>query len=223
MRGAVLTMVLVGCAPPMTSHRNPAYPDAVETTLLLTPTDCFESVEVASGGEHVRRATDFGALASQRYNLRWARIGEVAPGIPQGLCRELTSEQAEHPTTWNAPRMPDVVKDLFAMTDVASVLVPVVSNEIVCAEKGDAPWIWGEAAYEDERGLVDCHESHLTFSAFLYGRDGQLLWKAVHRHTLEGPPDPDELAWLLVQQAPIGEPFTLGLPKAGEPERLPGE
>lgn len=222
MRRVLLSVALVGCAAP-TSHRNPAHPEPVATTLLLTPTECLASVEVAAGGEHVRRKTDYGSLAAQRFNLRWSRLGEVAPALPKTICREFTGEAARHPVTFDAPEMPDVLADLFAMADVESILVPVVSNEIACAEQDDTTWIWGEPAYEDERGLVDCHESHLTFSAFLFGRDGTVIWKGVHRHALDGPPDPDELAMPLIEQAPLGEPMTLGLPKAGAPPKLPGE
>ncbi|MEM9696092.1 MAG: hypothetical protein AAGA56_26345 [Myxococcota bacterium] len=225
MRGvAVLAVMLgLGCAEAQTSFRNPTSGEAPPATTLLTgPVACLQKVEVAAGGEHIRRATDYANLAVQRLNLRVARKGDVAPAISDTHCRTLLAAESRHPEVWTRPAMPRVVRDLFEITAADSLLIPFVTNDFSCGPKQEGGWSWGEPAYEDERGLVDCHESMLTFGAYLFTRDGKLIWKAIHRYEVERPPDPDEMSFTLIGQAPLGEPVSLKLNRP-DPSRIPGE
>lgn len=197
------SLALSACSAPK-SHRSPTF-SAPPTTLLTSAVACLEAVEVAAGGEIVRRATGFGPQAVQRLNTRLARLGPATPALPSSHCFELMSDQAADPRDWKSPAPPEVLRELAEMTGAASVLVPVVASRFHCDQTS---WRWGEPSYENETGRVDCHEDVLTFAAFLYAADGTLLWKAVHPHALRDPPDLDALADALILEAPLGEATT---------------
>jgi hypothetical protein len=191
---------LVACSAPA-SYRSPTFTTAPATTLLMSAVPCLESLDVAAGGEIVRRATGFGPLAVQRVNGRLARKGAASPSLPPSHCLDLTSEQAADPRDFNHPPAPAVIRELAEMSGADSVLVPMVASRFACDA---ASWRWDQPAYENESGRIDCHEHALTFAAFLYGADGALLWKAVHRYEVAHVPDLAEMAETLLREAPLG-------------------
>lgn len=201
---------LGGCTEP-TSHRNPSrfasLPPA--KTLLTAALRCGESHEVAAGGMLVKRATDFGAMAVARLDARIERIGDSAPAIPRRYCAGLVDDGATHPSAWNSPEMPDILRELVHLSGADSVLVPVVTAEYRCDRGGNDPWRWGEPAYESDRGEVDCHERELSLIGYVFGEDGTVLWKGVHRYELTEAPDLAKLVEVLVRQAPLGAPAPL--------------
>jgi hypothetical protein len=214
MRTAFLTFVaslgLVACGGP-SSHRSPRFSEAPKKTLFTSAVPCLEAVEVASGGEVVRRATGFGPLAVQRLNTHLARRGAATPAVPTSFCIDFTSDQAADPRDFKNPPAPPVLRELAEMTGADSVLVPVVASTFRCDK---TTWRWGEPAYEHESGRIDCHEDTLVYAAFLYAADGALLWKAVHRYELKEPPELAELAETLLFEAPLGEAARFQQPKS---------
>lgn len=199
-----------GCTEP-TSHRNPSrfasLPPA--KTLLTAALKCGESHEVAAGGMLVKRATDFGAMAVVRLDSRIERIGASAPAIPRRYCAGLVDDSATHPTAWNSPEMPEILRELVHLSGADSALVPVVTADYQCDRGGNEPWRWGEPAYQADGGQVDCYESQLSLMGYLFGEDGTVLWKGVHRYELTEPPDLGKLVEVLVRQAPLGAPAPL--------------
>lgn len=202
---------LWGCTEP-TSHRNPSRFASLPAakTLLTGALRCGETHEVAAGGMLVKRATDFGAMAVVRLDARLERIGDSAPAIPRQHCAALTDDSAIHPSAWNSPEIPDILRELVHLSGADSVLVPVVTADYQCDRRGAGEgWRWGEPAFESDRGRVDCYESELSLIAFLFAEDGTVLWKAAHRYELTEAPDLGKLVEILVRQAPIGAPAPL--------------
>ena len=204
------TFTLIGCTEP-TSHRNPSRFASLPAakTLLTAAVRCGESHEVAAGGMLVKRATDFGAMAVVRLDARIERLGPSAPAIPRRHCAALLDDGAMHPSAWNSPEMPEILRELVHLSGADSVLVPVVTAEYQCVRGGNQPWIWGEPAYASDRGRVDCHESELSLIGYLFAEDGTVLWKGVHRYDLTEAPDLGKLVEILVRQAPVGAPAPL--------------
>ncbi|MEZ4443020.1 MAG: hypothetical protein R3B72_28250 [Polyangiaceae bacterium] len=205
LSGALLATLGLGC-PARPSHRNPSRFAALPPahTLLTGAVPCGESHEVAAGGQLVKRATDFRAMTVARFDKRLSRIGAGTPPINRDNCRELTSDSAEHPADWSSPRMPEILRELVQMAAADAVLVPVVSSVYRC-DQGRRGWPWGEPAYQSDQGQLDCYEAELTVAAYLFDRDGTVLWKGVHRYDLDEAPDVAEMVDVLVRQAPIGD------------------
>ena len=205
-----LALTLAGCTEP-TSHRNPSrfasLPPA--RTLLTSTLRCGESHEVAAGGMLVKRATDFSAMAVVRLDARLERIGDSAPAIPRRYCASLVDDGATHPSAWHSPEMPEILRELVHLSGADSVFVPVVITDYRCDRGGDEPWFWGEPAYQSDSGQVDCHERQLSLIGYLFGQDGTVLWKGVHRYDLTEAPDLAKLVEILVRQAPLGAPAPL--------------
>lgn len=205
-----LGIALVGCHEPV-SHRNPSrfasLPPA--KTLLTQAVRCGESHEVAAGGMLVERATDFASMAKDRMDGRIDRIGASAPAISKSHCAALLADSATHPADWNAPQMPDPLREVVHLSGADSVLVPVIASVYLCERGGAGRWPWGEPAYQSDRGEVDCYERQLTLVGYLFGEDGTVLWKGVHRYDLDEAPDLGKLVDRLVRQAPLGAPAPL--------------
>jgi hypothetical protein len=196
-------VLCAGCGAPE-GHRHPTFPEgrAPAPTLVMGAAACLEVVEVASGGMRIRRATRWGEEAVRRLDERLGRMGELLPSLPRSRCNELTSEQAARPDDFDHPSPPDGLGELTEAGRARSLLVAVVSSRVSC-ERGRARWRWGEPAYHDPDGQVDCHESGLDFGAFLYRADGTLLWKSYRRLELEGEPDSTAVAGELLDAAPV--------------------
>jgi hypothetical protein len=208
---AVLPL-LVGCGSQgsLSRRHNPLFENQPppEPTLLTAAVACLESHDVAAGGQRVRRATGFGALAVQSVNRRLARIGDGAPAVSQSFCRELTSPNAADPNDWTQPAMPPILSELLTMSGAGSVIVPVVRSRMKCDRK-PGTWRWGEAAYSDESGQVDCHDDEVVFGAFLYNANGVLIWKAFNVYALDGPLDTAAAAEELLVEAPVASALSL--------------
>lgn len=213
MRRALAVLIagfaLAGCTG-HTSHRSPALgaTQVPEPTLLTGTVACLDSAVVAAGGQLVRRATGFGVEAVQRFNNRVARIGDTAPALPNSLCLDLTAERAQSPVDWTAPRAPDILVELAAMSGAQTVFVPVVQSKMTCGSK-PGPWLWGKPAYEDDRGDLDCVESTMTFFGYLFDAQGNVVWKAIHEHEIDEVPDAAQFANQLMREAPINEAVPL--------------
>ena len=111
--------------------------------------------------------------------------------------------------TWNSPEMPEILRELVHLSGADSVLVPVVLADYQCDRGGNEAWRWGEPAYQADTGQVDCYERELSLMGYLFGEDGTVLWKGVHRYELTEAPDLAKLVEVLVRQAPLGAPAPL--------------
>lgn len=197
--------LLGGCEGP-SSHRSPAFSsvEAPTPTLLTETVPCLDKAVVAAGGQLVRRATAFGEEAVLALNMRVARQGDTAPSFPSSSCSELVSPNAQDPGDWLSPKAPAILAELATMSGAQAVFVPVVKSTMACGSK-PGPWPWGKPAYEDGRGDLDCVETRLTLIGYLFDAEGAVLWKAVHEHVVDEPPDLATLANELLLEAPIGE------------------
>jgi len=211
-RTAVVLMLSLGlgCAPSL-GRLNPAVdPDtSIAPTLLTATVSCLDSHQVASGGARVRRATAIGPDVVQSLNRRLARIGDGTPPMPQSLCRQLTSPNAADPDDWSHPPMPPTLTRVIEMSGAQSVMVPVVHSTMRCEGKSRS-WRWGEPAYSDEGGSVDCHEHQIALGAFVYDRSGRLFWKAYDIHKLSAPLDAAAAADELLRGIPVSDAVPLG-------------
>ncbi len=215
---AVGCLALAGCsgADPVVQSSDPVEKPPV--TLLLGAVPCFADAEVASGGLIVRRATGMGPAVVQQLNLKLSTKGDVAPALSSDLCRELTDAAAFDPHRLDAPRPPAILAEVTQMADADAAMLPVVHTVMRC-HRGDKPWIWGEPAYVNASGEVDCVEEELVIGAFLFGPDGKLAYKTVHRHTVERPVEVEVVTEAFMQQAPLKDAAVLGATAVGGVQR----
>lgn len=202
---AVLASLVGGCEGTL-SHRSPAFSSerAPTPTLLTEAVPCLDKPVVAAGGQLVRRATAFGEEVTLALNMRVAREGDTAPSFPSSLCSELSSPNALDPGDWLSPKAPPILMELAAMAGAETVFVPVVTSTMACGRK-PGPWRWGKPAYEDARGDLDCVETQVTLIGYLFDAQGSVLWKAIHEHPIDEPPEAAALANELLRDAPLGQ------------------
>jgi len=212
----VLALLLpcLGCSGTETVVHSSEPVEKPAVTLLLGSVPCFADPEVASGGLLVRRATGMGPAVAQQLDLKLSTRGDVAPPLSADLCRELTDAAALDPSRLDAPRAPAILAEVTQMADADAAMLPVVHTIMNC-HRGDEPWIWGQPAYENDSGEVDCVEQEVVITGFLFGPGGQLEYKTVHRHTLERPIAVEEVTEAFMQQAPLQDAAVLGASAVG--------
>jgi len=197
-------VLALGCGGARPTHRNPTFtaPMAPTPTLVTRTIACLEAPEVASGGMRIRRDAGLGPRAVMRMDEELSRMGPTVIALPKSLCRELTSDQAAHAVDFNNPEPPRLLADLLKVSQAQSLLVPVISTDMHC-DRNPRNWRYGEPAYVDESGEVDCYETTVSYVAFLFCPGGELLWKGYHVYDTSNSMDAARAANALLESAPV--------------------
>jgi hypothetical protein len=186
------------------SARKPGYGEWVmpQSYVIAAPILCFKEARTPNGmpigpEAEILERDSYGQLALTELAAVLVRLFDVTSEVPGLSCEAFADVRAYDVDDWGRPLPPPGSVEMLRVAKGDALLVSVVTIDEVCPSVPEVP------------RAVRCGARAMDLGAFLFTKDGELVWKSRTRHPLgEGFPAPTNV-----------EPATLFLTFPTRPER----